>query len=62
MPCSACLAFHGVNPNLKRNMRKMLKIYDVIIGPGFLGITLASHVDIVSAFGLYLMLKGSKML
>ena len=43
-------------------MRKMLKIYDVIIGPGFLGITLASHVDIVSAFGLYLMLKGSKML
>ena len=53
MPCSGCLAFHGVNRNLKRNMRKMLKIYDdVIIGPGFLGSTLASHVDIVSAFGL----------
>ena len=49
MPCSDCLAFHGVNPNLKRNMRKMLKIYDdVIIGPG----TLALHVDIVSAFAL----------
>ena len=53
MPCSDCLAFHRVNPNLKRNMGKMLKIYDdVIIGPGFLGSTLASHVDIVSAFGL----------